>query len=238
VQQPNEEGALIDISVAYSADTPVWPGDTPFSCGWIARREDGSSVNIGRVTTSIHAGTHADAPLHVESTWAGSEALPARVFVGEACVIALPHDMPSDAEITRDVLASLIGADGPRSPLRLLCRTGHSVSRGAFPDAWPVLSADAAAWLVESGLLLWGTDAPSVDSRLSRSLPVHHALFGAGAFVLENLSLQGVAPGHYELLAQPLAICGADAAPVRAMLRPIMRVETVIESKIETAASG
>jgi arylformamidase len=50
-------------------------------------------------------------------------------------------------------------------------------------------------------------------------LPVHNTLFGGGSFVLENLALEGVPVGHYELLAQPLAVQGADAAPVRALLR-------------------
>jgi arylformamidase len=37
--------------------------------------------------------------------------------------------------------------------------------------------------------------------------------------VLENLNLRAVTPGLYELLAAPLSIEGADAAPVRALLR-------------------
>ena len=37
--------------------------------------------------------------------------------------------------------------------------------------------------------------------------------------IRKNLRLDGVVPGRYELLAQPLAVHGADAAPVRAMLR-------------------
>jgi arylformamidase len=41
--------------------------------------------------------------------------------------------------------------------------------------------------------------------------------------VLENLALNDVTPGEYDLLAQPLAVVGADAAPVRAILRPIHR---------------
>ncbi len=230
---------LIDISTPYSATIPVWPGDVAFSCGWTARREQGSSVNLATLTSSAHAGTHADAPLHVESDWAASESLPARVFVGGVRVIALPTGMAADAVITRALLEELLDppihlhryvrepsdvvptSDTPISivPSRLLCRTGQSVSRGVFPDAWPVLSDDAARWLVQSGLLLWGTDAPSVDARTSTSLPVHHILFNGGAYVLENLALDGVAPGRYELLAQPIAVVGADAAPVRAMLR-------------------
>ena len=55
-----------DISVAFSADTPPWPGDTPYSCGWAWDMAQGDSVNVGRVTTSWHVGTHADAPRHAK----------------------------------------------------------------------------------------------------------------------------------------------------------------------------
>ena len=84
---------------------------------------------------------------------------------------------------------------------------------------WPVLDEPAAEWLVSQNVQLFGTDAPSVDARESKSLPIHHRLFAGGARILENLSLSNVPAGSYELLAQPLSMVGADAAPVRALLR-------------------
>jgi arylformamidase len=207
---------LHDISIPIGAQTPEWPGDQPFSCGWTLRREQGESVNLACVTTSLHVGTHADAPVHVESDWPASEGLSLSAFVGEAAVIEAPssHDVARDLEVTD--LRTLLG-DSPAP--RLLLRTGHSVAGGVFPADWPCLSAEAAAWLVARGVVLWGVDAPSVDRRESKTLPVHHALLGHGAFVLENLDLRGVPAGRYELLAPPLAVYGADAAPVRAVLR-------------------
>lgn len=208
---------MIDISVPLAATTPPWPGDRPFSCGWTCRRDDGESVNLAAVTTSVHVGTHADAPLHVESGWPASEALAVDAFVGPCTVIALPETHVVTEDISIDLLRTMLG-DAVR-PARLLLRTGRTVALGHFPGAWPTLSPEAAEWLVQRGLRLWGMDAPSVDRRESKTLPVHHALLGRGAFVLENLDLRAVFPGHYELMAAPVAITGADAAPVRALLR-------------------
>jgi len=208
---------LIDISIPLAAEKPVWPGDRPYSCGWTARREHGASVNLGHLHFSAHAGTHADAPLHVESAWGASETLPVSAFVGNAVVIALPDAHAADRVIEISQLQSLLVGVGPCA--RLLIRTGHSIARGAFPDTWPVLDEGAAGWLVQRGVRLLGVDAPSVDARESTLLPVHHTLFAAGAFVLENLALDSVPQGGYELLAQPLLVEGADAAPVRALLR-------------------
>ncbi|HET9010470.1 MAG TPA: hypothetical protein VFN38_01585, partial [Gemmatimonadaceae bacterium] len=72
--------------------------------------------------------------------------------------------------------------------------------------------------LAAAGVKLVGVDAPSVDERDSKTLEVHHALFGGGAYVLENLDLRGVAEGRYDLVALPQRLGGLDAAPVRAAL--------------------
>jgi len=207
---------LIDLSIPLAATTPPWPGDTPFSCGWSCRREAGESVNLGSVTTSLHVGTHADAPLHVESDWAGSEAVDPSAFLGSARLAALSDGHPTDTSIDPDTLASLFGESPPP---RLLLRTGRSVATGTFPEDWPALSEAGARWLRERGVVLWGVDAPSVDRRHSKTLPVHHTLLGTGAFVLENLDLRPIEPGDWELVALPLRVIGADAAPVRAMVR-------------------
>ncbi len=175
-------------------------------------------MNLAAVTTSLHVGTHADAPVHVESAWAASEVLDVHAFVGPCAVIDVPvaHAVGDDLDVAQ--IAALVG-DRPAS--RLLLRTTHTIANGAFPDDWPCLTPAAAAWLVARGVRLWGVDAPSVDRRHSKTLEVHHALLGAGAFVLENLDLRAVLPGPYELIAPPLAVHGADAAPVRALLRPL-----------------
>lgn len=209
---------LIDISIPLGAQTPPWPGDVPYSCGWTCRREDGESINLGVLTHSPHVGTHADAPMHVESAWGASETLPAEWFVGECAVIALPEGFPCERDIDAAMLASLLG-DAP--PSRVLLRSGYSIANGTFPDDWPALSLDGVAWMHAHGVRVWGSDAPSADRRESKTLPVHHALFTGGAYVIENLRLDHVTPGRYELLAQPLAVHGADAAPLRALLRPL-----------------
>ncbi|WP_337171149.1 cyclase family protein [Gemmatimonas aurantiaca] len=205
-----------DISIPLGATTPEWPGDHPFTCGWTMRREDGESVNLAAVTTSLHVGTHADAPVHVHSAWPASDALELGAFVGDAIVLQLPVTHPIDADIDRALLEQLLGA---HAATRLLMRTGYSIAAGRFPDDWPALTPDAAHWLVDRGVKLWGVDAPSVDRRNSKTLDVHHALLGRGTFVLENLDLADIPVGHYELIAPPLAVIGADAAPVRALLR-------------------
>lgn len=211
---------MIDISVRVAAGTPEWPGDTPYSCGWAARVADGSSVNLSAITLSPHVGTHADAPLHVADGWPASDALPVAAFLGPALVVdvaALGGEVDFDAleAAARGSGVDLAGAE------RLLLRTGRTVAGGRFPDAWPWLAPACVGRLCAAGLVLLGVDAPSVDGRESRSLATHKALFGAGAFNLENLDLRAAAPGRYELVALPLSLDGLDASPARAVLRAL-----------------
>jgi len=205
---------FIDISVALREGTPEWPGDTPFSCRWTSEIARGASVNVSAATGSPHVGTHADAPVHVENGWDGAGTLPIEAFIGAASVVDVRgHDGELELED--------LGPDAGKPAARLLLRTGRSIAEGVFPHKWPTLSRSCLDALLEGGLRLLGVDAPSVDDRDSKALPVHRWLFMHGAYILENLDLRGVEPGRYELIAAPLKVEGADAAPVRAVLRPL-----------------
>jgi arylformamidase len=210
---PNRS-ALYDISIAVRVGTPEWPGDVPFECGWTCRIGEGASVNLSSTTSSPHVGTHADAPLHVHDGWPAIDALPLEPFIGPALVV----DVGGSARQTIDLLADDPRLDGAQ---RLLLRTGCTIATGAFPADWPVLDPAVATALVARGVVLIGVDAPSVDSRESKTLDVHHAIFAGGGCILENLDLAGVPEGRYELIAPPQRLVGLDAAPVRALLRSL-----------------
>lgn len=205
----------LDISVAFDAATPPWPGDTPFTCGWAWAIADGASVNVSRWQTSPHVGTHADAPVHVMQGGAGADTLPLEPFLGKCLLLDVSA---RSAALSPEDLRSAGWREGTE---RLLLKTGASTAGGRFPDSWPALEPDTAQHLARGGLKLLGVDCPSVDARESKDLAVHHALFAAGCFVLENLDLRRVTAGRYELSAAPLKVAACDAAPARALLRPL-----------------
>jgi arylformamidase len=207
---------LRDISVALNPSTPEWPGDTAFSCGWASSMSAGASVNVSSFTSSPHVGTHADAPLHVRDGQPGSHELSLESFFGPAIVVDI-GTLSGEIEIEDlEKIQSLPFVE------RLLLKTGRSIASGAFPEDWPTLSEICVRTLLGRGLRLLGVDAPSVDKRDSKSLPVHHMLFGGNAAILENLDLRRITPSMYELMAFPLKLMALDAAPVRAVLRQIV----------------
>lgn len=203
---------LRDISISLSATTPEWPGDTPWSCGWTATISNGASVNLSAVTSSPHVGTHADAPLHVRDGWPGVHELPIDAFYGPAVLVDVSG---LTGEIGFDLIEPHIRG---QTVERLLLRTGSTIASGSFPDEWSTLSEACARTLLGLGLRLLGVDAPSVDTRDSKSLAVHKMLFSGNAFILENLDLRRTPPGPYDIMAFPIKMMSVDAAPVRAIL--------------------
>jgi arylformamidase len=203
-----------DISIALREGTPEWPGDTPYACRWATLIAKGESVNVSAVIGSPHVGTHADAPLHVRDGWPGSHELPLDAFVGAASVVDVSAE---SGVIEADALAYDPGVHGER----LLLRTGRTIASGQFPNEWPTLSEACVRTLVGRGMRLLGVDAPSVDPKDSKTLPVHTMLFSGNAYILENLDLRRVPAGAYELIALPLKLMALDAAPVRAVLRDL-----------------
>jgi arylformamidase len=198
---------LIDISQSLSPATAVWPGDQPVEWDWTARIDDGSSVNLGALQLSAHAGTHVDAPRHVQEEGATTDQLDLSVFIGSAEVVSVRGDwvLPRHVE----------GVEAHR----VLFKTDASArSTQEWPEAITPIHPDAVSALADKDAVLLGTDAPSVDPLDSTDLPAHHALIDAGIVNLEGLVLTDVEPGLYELLALPIKVEGGDAAPVRAAL--------------------
>ena len=204
------ERRVIDISRALTPAVAVWPGDAPFTHAWTARIDEGSTVNLSAIALSVHTGTHADAPLHYEADGASIDQVPLLHFVGPCLVLEIDAQTIAPEHVAEnDVL---------RIP-RVLFKTRHSHVADTVwdPDFAPLLP-ETVEQLATQGVVLIGTDAPSVDPAESKDLAAHHALARHGIVNLENLCLRGVAPGRYTLVALPLKLEGVDGAPVRAVL--------------------
>jgi len=214
---------ILDISPRVSADSVVWPGDTPFALEIAWSPAHGDSVTVSRLTLSPHTGAHADAPLHVGAGPAAVSDLPLDAYWGPCLVLDWRAEIarsPRGAVERAALEARVAELEGAA---RLLFRTLERPLE-TFPEAFPHFTPEAAAWLARrSGLVLVGIDTFSVDAPASKDLAAHHALFQGGLAILEGLELGPVAPGNYELCALPLRLDGADASPVRAALRRLSR---------------
>ena len=209
-----DQRQIIDISQRLGPQTPVWPGDTAVESGVRWDHSAESPVRVSWFRSSVHGGTHADAPLHYDPAGAAIDAVDLHAYLGRARVIDVRG---CGALVTADRLRSSLDDPVERVLLKTFERFPH--------DCWPVnfaaVSPAAVDLLAAHGVVLIGTDAPSLDPETSKTMEAHQALRRAGMRVLEGLVLDHVAAGDYELIALPLALAGLDAAPVRAVLRPL-----------------
>ena len=105
------------------------------------------------------------------------------------------------------------------APRVLVRSSASSNDHSFFPSAFVYPSPELAEMLGELGIILYGTDTPSVDPEDSKILEGHKALNQNGISILEWLDLGGAEDGLYELVALPLKIAGGDGSPVRAALK-------------------
>ena len=205
---------LWDISPPVDAQSPVFPGDTPYTQQWAATLSDTCPVNVSAITLSPHVGAHADAPLHYDPQGEAVGTLDLLPFLGRCRVI---HALDAGHLITMDHLQHAL-KDVPK---RLLVRTYRQFPHQHFDTQLTAFDPACVQHLADLGVRLIGTDSASIDPADSKQLPSHQVIRQRGLRVLENLLLDDVPEGDYELIALPLKLMSADASPVRAVLREL-----------------
>lgn len=204
---------LWDISQPLRPELPVWPGDTPLRAEATWTHET-APVRVSKVTFSTHSGAHADAPGHYDAKGCSVEAVDLTRYLGPCRVadargargLVGPHDIARALE---------------NPPPRILLRTFAAFPHDRWVSEFTAVSAELVEVLADLGVVLIGSDAPSMDPEDSKALPAHKAIGRRGLSILEGLVLDEVPFGDYELIALPLPFVGLDASPVRAILREL-----------------
>ena len=207
-----------DISPPVFEGAPVFPGDAPYQQEWTATLTDSCPVNLSRITLSPHVGAHADAPLHYDPQGQTIGLMDLEPFLGPCRVV---HCMGVRPLVQWEHIRHAIENTTTPLPPRVLVRTYTHMP----VDRWdPHLAAYAPATvqrLADLGVRLIGIDTASIDPADSKTLDSHQVIRRSGLRVLENLVLDDVPEGDYELIALPLKLVQADASPVRAILRSL-----------------
>ena len=109
---------------------------------------------------------------------------------------------------------------------RILCKTLNSPTHYESPvwiEEYVYLDGDAATYLAEKEILLFGLDCITVGNWKDNDsiVATHTTLLTAGIYIMEGCALGGVPAGEYEMLCLPLLLYHGDASPCRAILRPL-----------------
>jgi arylformamidase len=169
-------------------------------------------VTVSYFSTTVHAGAHADAPLHYSPKGPSVAEVPLEPYLGACRLI----DARGEKGAISAAFVARILVDPPP---RVLFRTYERFPVWVWKDDFVTVDAQAIRVLAALGVRLIGIDSPSLDPQASKTMDAHHAVLAADMRVLEGLVLDDVPPGDYELIALPLKLEGLDASPVRAVLR-------------------
>ncbi len=214
VTTPGSE--IFDVTVPFSSDLPVWPGDPAVSVEPARRIAAGGNCNVSEIRCSSHVGTHVDPPWHFDDQGARLNEVPIERWIGPCLVVAMPDD------VRRIEPAQLERAAIPHGTERLLFRTSNArlwrPGKLAFDESYVALTPAAARWVVEHGIRLVGIDYLSIEVFDDVDHATHRILLSHGVLIVEGLDLTDVAPGPYQLICLPLKLAAGDGAPARVLL--------------------
>lgn len=200
---------IFDISMPIHSQMPVYKNKQEKRPVIEITRDIDQGARESRITMDMHTGTHMDAPMHMIKGGRDISCYSLDDFVGPCIVLDFSH---LDDAITKGDLENKEFETGSF----VLLKTRNSME-DVFNPAFVYLESSGAAYLAEKGVRGVGIDAPGIE-RNQPGHETHKILLEWGIMILEGLRLKGVGEGHYTLIALPLNIPGAEAAPVRAVL--------------------
>ena len=220
-----EYGEVIDLTqpITTGMDIPMGlRSSLPPVAFELYKRADREGIQVGHLSTPIHAGTHLDTPRHIYAGGKTLDDLPLSAFVGQAVCVDVSQ-VRENEEVTPEMLAPY--ADQIRPGMMVFLYTGWSERMLGTPEYWtdsPVLGTAAADWLVvEKGAKMLGYDffqdagAKGYETNV-KNFHAHEHVLGQGALHIEHLTnLSAVVGTEFFAVALPLKIIGAEGSPTR-----------------------
>jgi kynurenine formamidase len=216
-------GDWVDLTYPLSPDVPRVASFAPPVFTRIAEMPE-RPLNVTRMDTIVHMGTHLDAPRHFFLDGPAMESIPLDRMMGRGVVVRIDKPAygviePADLErVTPQIEAGDIVA----------VHTGWGSKWGTREwDQQPCFSGEAARWLLDRRVKLLAVDTPTPDLALDRrspdfTWPVHRTLLGQGILIAEQLAnLEKLADKRVEFMFGPLPIAGSDGSPARVLARPV-----------------
>ena len=194
----------IDLTLPLNETSINWPTEQPFH---IQSRHTNDCVS-SMITTSVHVGTHLDAPRHFIPTGELIDAVDINQLMGLVQVIEINDKISIKPHHLHSLNCS-----------KVIFKTCNEITN-AFNENYCYLSPEAASYLVKMGVKLVGIDYLSIDDFNDTNFTSHKILLSNNILVLESLNTSPIKSGYYNIIALPLKI-SAEASPVRVIVRPV-----------------
>ena len=207
---------FVDLSHVIENGMPVYPGDPEPLLEKVASIEE-EGVNLTRLVTGSHVGTHVDAPLHFVEGGFSLDEISLSTLIGEGVVLDLSYKGVGSGVSWEDFEKfSYLVREGDI----VLVYTGtsdHWGEEGWDYKKFSFIEESGARWLLEKGVKMVGIDCMSVE-KFGFSEPVtHRLLLSSGVPLIESLSkrLGELAGKRVFVICLPLKLGGVDGGPAR-----------------------
>ncbi len=204
------KSALIDLSHSFNNRISVYPGDEPVKLEKFKDfTQDG--FNNYRLTSSMHAGTHIDGPMHMSKSDRFIDDFPVDQFIGNGCLLNAAG--MSNILCTPEFKSAIV----PESIVLVYTGFGKQFGSDEYYRNHPVISMELAQHLVQTRSKMICLDIPSPDKA---PYNVHTYLLKNSVLIAENLAGMEklLTVKKFEIIALPLRL-HTDSSPARIVAR-------------------
>ncbi len=209
----------IDLSHIFNNNMPVYPGDPEPELVKIASVGKDGFANH-QLKTTMHVGTHMDAPAHMIQDGKYLSDYPAGKFFGRGVIIDARGKPLADANLlaSHEIQAGDI----------VIVNFGwaQNFGRDEYYKKYPELTEAFAKKLIDLGVSIVGTDTPSPDRPPYNA---HKILLSHDILIIENLTNLEALIGktNFEIIALP-AKFAAEAAPCRVVVKLLAKTAAAV----------
>ena len=202
---------IYDISLPLDGKTIIYPGNAEMIIE-PHKTVPEHPTNLSKITFGSHTGTHVDAPRHVDNNGIGVDKVSLEAMIGTCRIL----DMTG---VEEKIGVVDLEKENIKEGERILVKTNNSL-RGynEFHEDSIYLDGDAAEYLADKRIILFGIDWLSIKKRGGEDVRPHTSLLSKSIVIFEGLDLSQVAPGEYQFIGLPLRFTDLDGAPARAIL--------------------
>lgn len=199
-----------DISMPITEEIPVWKGRNEKKPKFTIESDfERGTVYESGIHMNMHTGTHLDRTLHILPDGNRMDSLKLEELITECRVLDL-------TEVTQQITEADLRSKMILPGEFLLLKTRNSYE-AILEKEFVYLEKSGAEYLAGIPVCGVGIDALGIE-RDQPGHVTHIALMRKGIHILEGLRLAEIREGRYQLIALPLHIPNAEAAPVRAIL--------------------
>ncbi|KAF5285560.1 hypothetical protein FQR65_LT13194 [Abscondita terminalis] len=228
----------IDLTWPFNNKTIAWDGSQKFEFTKIIAEEkpNGDWYSAKEFRVAEHAGTHLDAPYHLDKEGWKVGDIPLSNLMGNGIKVDVSNETEKLQEKAMLLPKHLIDWESRHGPLpenaivfiyfnwgrHYLNPTKYLGGDSAKDYKFPGVSIEAAQWLVDTGKVLGvGIDTASIDPGYATDLPVHKILCKNKSYLLENVKISETLPEKgFSVTVMPMLLGEGSGGPVRIVAYP------------------